>query len=185
MKCTITGHTHGIGKELYNHFVNKGWDVVGFSRSNGYDLNTSIEQVVSLSKGSDLFINNTFGPYQIDLLNQLQGSVPKIIVLGSIAGDYFDQMLPQCKPYGEIKNRLETQCKYHSARSSSNILYLKISMLENALSCDNPINYKEVTSAVDWWLDNPRINQMDFELKLTDYTVNQIKERLGIDLSKE
>jgi hypothetical protein len=61
---------------------------------------------------------------------------------------------------------------------------MKISMLENAISCDHPILYADVVLAIDWWLSNPRINQMDFELKLTDYTRSKIKENLGIELNE-
>jgi NAD(P)-dependent dehydrogenase (short-subunit alcohol dehydrogenase family) len=38
-RCVITGHTSGLGLALFEHFKNKGWDVEGYSRSNGYDLN--------------------------------------------------------------------------------------------------------------------------------------------------
>ena len=34
MKISITGHTKGLGKELTTRFD----DVVGFSKSNGYDI---------------------------------------------------------------------------------------------------------------------------------------------------
>lgn len=185
MKCTITGHTFGIGKILYDHFTAKGWEVQGFSRSNGFDINDKLEEIVELSKDCNLFINNSFvKTHQIDLLNRLEGTVPKIIVMGSIAGDYYEQMYPNCRPYGEIKHQLEQRCKKLSSKSTSNILYMKISMLENAVSCDHPILYSDIVSAVDWWIENPRINQMDFELKLTDYTRSKIKENLGIDLNE-
>ena len=42
MKCIITGHTAGVGKAMYEHFQAKGWEVIGMSRANGYDI--SIEQ---------------------------------------------------------------------------------------------------------------------------------------------
>ena len=185
MKCTITGHTFGIGKRLYDHFTALGWEVQGFSRSNGFDLNDKLDEIVELSKDSDLFINNAFvKTHQLDLLNRLEGIVPKIIVMGSIAGDYYEQMYPSCRSYGEIKHQLEQRCKQLSSTSSSSILYMKISMLENAISCDHPILYADVVLAIDWWLSNPRINQMDFELKLTDYTRSKIKENLGIELNE-
>lgn len=56
MKCIITGHTKGIGKFLYNHFSEK-YDVLGISRTTGYDLNTDISKIVELSKNCDLFVN--------------------------------------------------------------------------------------------------------------------------------
>ena len=40
MKVAITGHTKGLGKELYNRFD----DVLGFSSSNGYDISNNYER---------------------------------------------------------------------------------------------------------------------------------------------
>ena len=39
MKVAITGHTKGLGKELYNRFG----DVKGFSSSNDYDVSDRYE----------------------------------------------------------------------------------------------------------------------------------------------
>jgi hypothetical protein len=185
MKCNITGHTFGVGKKLFDHFTALGWKVQGFSRSNGFDINDKLDEIVELSKDCDLFINNAFvKTHQINLLDKLQGIVPKIIVMGSIAGDYYEQMYPSCRPYGEIKHQLEQKCKKLSSTSTSNIVYIKISMLENSISCDHPILYDDVIAAIVWWIENPRINQIDFELKLTNYTRLKIKENLGIDLNE-
>ena len=68
MKIAITGHTSGIGKALFESFD----DVVGFSRSNGYDLNTDIDKIISESLSADIFINNAYcGFRQVELLYQL------------------------------------------------------------------------------------------------------------------
>ena len=130
MKIVITGHTHGIGKELYNHFINQGHEVIGLSRSNGFDISENTETVVEKIVGCDLFVNNTFSKdTQIKLLDRTYNTVGKTIVMGSIAGDFYEGMLPSCSPYGLIKNKLEQRCKELNRLESVNILYLKISML--------------------------------------------------------
>lgn len=183
MKIVITGHTHGIGKQLYDHFTSKGHEVVGLSRSNGFDISENTDNVIEQIKGCDLFINNTFNKdTQIKLLNSTYSSVGKTIVMGSIAGDFYEQMLPSCSPYGVIKNQLETRCKELNRLENVHILYLKISMLQDAVSTDKPIQYSEIISAIDWWLTNSNVTQMDFALKLTDYTRKQIVDNLGIVL---
>ncbi len=64
MKITITGHTSGIGKALYEH-LQKNHEVVGFSRSNGYDisLHDSRERIITQSQDCDIFINNAYNNF--------------------------------------------------------------------------------------------------------------------------
>jgi NADP-dependent 3-hydroxy acid dehydrogenase YdfG len=68
MKVAITGHTSGIGKALYTKFSP---DVIGFSRSTGFDISKSDnrEKIREMSKDCDIFINNAYNNYaQIDIL---------------------------------------------------------------------------------------------------------------------
>ena len=37
-KIAIIGHTKGIGKAISKLYKKKGFDIVGLSRSNGYDI---------------------------------------------------------------------------------------------------------------------------------------------------
>lgn len=62
----ITGHTKGIGQALYNHFVNKGCRVKGFSIDNGFDISKkeNVEQIIELTKDCDLFFNHAYYYYQ-------------------------------------------------------------------------------------------------------------------------
>ena len=59
MKIAITGHTSGIGKALYDIYSEEN-EVLGFSRSNAYDIkyDISIEKIVQGSLDCDVFINN-------------------------------------------------------------------------------------------------------------------------------
>ena len=58
MKIAITGHTKGIGKAIAGLYYTD--EVVGFSRSNGYDISVeeSISRIVAESIECDIFVNN-------------------------------------------------------------------------------------------------------------------------------
>jgi short-subunit dehydrogenase len=57
MKYAITGHTQGVGKRAYERLSP---DIIGFSRSTGYDINDPVtrKKIVDLSYDCDVFINN-------------------------------------------------------------------------------------------------------------------------------
>lgn len=61
----ITGHTKGIGKEIYNYFAIQNYQMQGFSRSNNFDI--SIEQdrnrIIESSKKCDIFVNNAYNNF--------------------------------------------------------------------------------------------------------------------------
>ena len=60
MKVAITGHTGGLGTELIKQYTEKNYQVVGFSKSNGFNLNSSVlfKQVVEQAAECDIVINN-------------------------------------------------------------------------------------------------------------------------------
>jgi hypothetical protein len=107
MKIALTGHTKGLGLELYKLFD----DVVGMSRSNGFDiLDTS--NIIQHSKHCDVFINNAYDNYgQLDLLYNLynewkhDGS-KTIVTIGSLASNAAEWRLKPCK-YSTIKKALD------------------------------------------------------------------------------
>jgi hypothetical protein len=174
MKIAITGHTKGLGKYLYNQFE-KNHEVIGISRSTGYDLETDVDKIADVIKDCDLFINNaSYGKSQIELLDKLFDKIPKIVVMGSVAADY-DQIIKN--EYSRNKKELSERCKQLSLLQSINILFLNISMLEDAVSGDNLIKFEEVYNVIDFWLKNPKINYVNFEFKLTPFTLEKIKEK--------
>lgn len=72
-KIIITGHTRGIGKALSDVFITQGHTVVGFSKSNGYDIEDENvrNDIINKIKDADIFINNAYHPIgQVDLLDR-------------------------------------------------------------------------------------------------------------------
>jgi nucleoside-diphosphate-sugar epimerase len=60
MKIAITGHTSGIGQAFAKHFQSH--EVIGFSRSNGYDIADPDvrNRIISEITDVDVFINNAY-----------------------------------------------------------------------------------------------------------------------------
>ena len=177
MKFVITGHTHGIGKYLFTELTNSGHLVFGVSRFSGYNLEESIDDVTELADVCDVFINNAaIGDCQLRLLEALHNKVPQMIVMGSIAGDYHELIQSE---YSANKRALATRCKELSLVPGNKLLHLNISMLEDAVSSDNLISFKEVADVINFWITNPKINKIDFEFKLTPYTLEKVKEKFN------
>lgn len=64
-QAAVTGHTTGIGNSFFRLLKEKGYQVHGFSRTNGYDLRdySCVTNMLHQIKGFDLFINNAKPDY--------------------------------------------------------------------------------------------------------------------------
>lgn len=92
MKIAITGHTRGIGKAIADVFSDQGHEIIGLSRSNGYDI-INTQMIVDAAKDCDVFINNAYHEYEQEkLLKALniewKGTEKTIVSIGSIVTDY-------------------------------------------------------------------------------------------------
>ena len=90
MKVAITGHTKGIGFSLAQRFQELNYEVVGFSKSLGYDIGRKKVQEAILKEldNCDVFVNNAYHPRgQTALLKKVlakwQGTNKTIIHIGS------------------------------------------------------------------------------------------------------
>lgn len=189
MKVIITGHTRGLGNRLYNFFLkDKNHSVIGLSRSQGYDLKYSLEKIIEIADGCDLFINNAYcGTAQNQLLQRLNGRVKMMIVSGS-QGGYFSNLIPT--DYGQHKKDLAELCHLISLdkNSDTKILHLDLSSLEgNDVDIDDPNNLKcdyltaldDVVKTVDMWIQYPCFNNIRFNFKITDLLYDQISRKMG------
>jgi NAD(P)-dependent dehydrogenase (short-subunit alcohol dehydrogenase family) len=177
MKIIITGHTKGIGQAICLNLALQGHKVIGVSRTTGYDLTTDVDRVVALAEGCDLFINNT-GVAQEELLERLHNKVGKMIVMGSIAGDY-NQLIQS--DYSYAKMNLAKRCKELSLLPGNKIVHIKISMLEDAVSSDVLVPFSEVLDFVDFWIKHPLLTSVDYEFKLTAHTLEKVKEKFNVN----
>jgi hypothetical protein len=182
MKVVITGHTYGIGKALYDSFKSAEWEVVGLSRSNGYDIDADFDKVVEAATGADLFINNAYRDrQQTRLVHALKNKVKKMVVMGSVSRHYPELIHTD---YVHDKQELAEACRLISIDPNGiDILHLDLSFIEQPKSNDDPtafssdyvIKFDEILNAIDFWTTNPKIRQIEFVWKLTPFVFNQLK----------
>jgi len=179
----ITGHTSGLGKYLHGYFVKEGHEVHGFSRSNGFNLKQQCDSICSASTDADVFINNAYClDRQLYLFNRLNHSVGKMVVMGSTARLWADQLQTQ---YAYDKKKLyETILQRSKYPDSSPCLHLDLSFLEisdenknfsNKVRSNYPIKYSEILGFVLLWLDNPVITNMQFRAIIDKDMMNELE----------
>ena len=182
MKVVITGHTYGIGKALYDSFKSAEWEVVGLSRSNGYDIDADFDRVVEAATGADLFINNAYrDKQQTRLVHALKDKVAKMVVMGSVSRHYPELIHTD---YVHDKQELAEACRLISIDPNGiDILHLDLSFIEQSIPHNDPttftsdyvIKFDEIINAIDFWTTNPKIRQMEFVWKLTPFVYSQLK----------
>lgn len=183
MKVVITGHTHGIGKALYDSFKLAKWEVVGLSRSNGYDIDTNFDQVVEAATDADLFINNAYrDQQQTKLVHALKYKVKKMVVMGSVSRLYPELIHTD---YVHDKQELAEVCRLASIDPSGiDLLHLDLSFIEGMPDNKDPthfvsdynLKFEEIVSTVNFWMTNPKIRQIEFRWKLTPCVYKQLKQ---------
>ena len=120
-RVAITGHTKGIGEQLWNRLEDRGIQLKGFSKSTGYNLQrvSTCKKVVQevVDWNADVFINNAYVPdNQVRLLYLLYEhweNKPRLIInLSATSSDSitnFSQMgyNENWTPYVSDKARLD------------------------------------------------------------------------------
>jgi NAD(P)-dependent dehydrogenase (short-subunit alcohol dehydrogenase family) len=144
MKIAITGHTYGIGKELSTKFFIEGWQVVGFSRSNGYDISKPEDRarIIEQSQDCDFFINNAYSTYaQCELLFELwqawQGKQKRIINMSSSIVGRWQNDFRDIK-YRNAKVALEDACDFLTNKSEwPNVMVVRPCLTDTPTSKPN------------------------------------------------
>lgn len=155
MKIAITGHTRGLGKAIWDHLSDH--ELVGMSRSNGFDLNNDLDKIIETAKTCDLFINNAHaGTCQATLLGKLYKDLP-IITSGSNAADY-----PLSSVYCFHKKQIEKMFMHCKDNTLHPLLLLKMGYLENFPE-QRPIPFDTVLKAIDFWMAVPRVHVIQFD----------------------
>ena len=90
-KIAITGHTKGIGKAIADLYKKKNFEVVGLSRSNGFDIVSQQEEIIEQIADCDLIVLNAHsGRAQLELLKRIYGKHcfdrMKVAVITSTSG---------------------------------------------------------------------------------------------------
>lgn len=166
MKIAITGHSRGIGKELYNIF-NADHQVEGFSRSNGYDIAVQHQLISRSVKQHDVFINNAWAGYsQIDLLNNIfdmwKDDETKTIVNVSSLSKY-PGLSGNTTGYSASKAALSHQAfllMFKTDRKcrmiNVNPGYVKTDMTKKVHNTASMLTAKECADAIAWAIKQPQ-----------------------------
>jgi hypothetical protein len=131
-----------------------------------------------------LFINNAYrDKQQTRLVNALKDKVTKIIVMGSVSRQYPELIHTN---YVQDKQELAEACRLISIDPKGiDLLHLDLSFIEGRnpdhnkttdFVSDYNIQHEEIISAINFWMTNPKIRQIEFRWKLTPFVYNQLKQ---------
>lgn len=152
----LTGHTSGLGLELTKHF-----QIDGFSRSNGYNIN-DLEKLINAVKDYDILINNAYNDNQQYLLCKELWKIwknnpnKKIINIGSHAKDFIKS------DYGLNKNILSTFTSYCNLNGKCKVTCINPGYINN-----DSIKASDIAEIIQWIIDK-------------DYTLEEITLFKGI-----
>jgi|TARA_B110000259_G_scaffold44626_1_gene51748 hypothetical protein len=190
-KIVITGHTSGIGKAIFDKFSERyrSHEIIGMSRSNGYDIEKDFDKVVDEAAGAEIFINNAYrDQQQLKLFNALKDKVDMMVVMGSVSRLY-PELIPT--DYVQDKQALAEACRLESINPNGiPVLHLDLGFLEGTtVSGDDPTGFlsdsttplEDVVDTIIFWAGKPTIRQVEFRWKLTDHLRAEL-ERINPNL---
>lgn len=160
MRVAITGHTSGIGAAIAEILSQRGDEVLGFSRSNGYDI-SDCRKIVGEIAQCDALINNAHAGFaQVDLLHAAFTAWERwpqrrtIITIGSKASDTLNRV----HPYATEKAAIEHACQQLSGLGRTRIClvrpgYVDTPRVENISA--PKLDPVAVAKTVCWVLDQP------------------------------
>ena len=182
-KIIITGHTSGIGKSIYNTFKEGSCrEILGMSRSNGYDIDKDFDKIVEEATGAEIFINNAYRDgQQLKLLQALKSKVDMMVVMGSVSR-FYPEIIPTQYVYD--KQALAEECRKISLDPTGiPLLHLDLSFIEGttvdeniptAFVSDNTVSHKDIVDTIIFWTQHPVVRQVEFRWQLTPYLKEQL-----------
>lgn len=183
-KIIITGHTQGVGKAIYDKFTEISCrEIVGMSRSNGYDIEKDFDKIVEEATGAELFINNAYrDSQQLKLLEALKGKVDMMVVMGSVSR-FYPELVPT--QYVHDKQALAEACRLVSLNPAGiPLLHLDLGFIEEtsvnpsdptAFSSDYTTTKSDIVDTIIFWAQKPSIRQIEFRWKLTPHVYAELK----------
>jgi len=161
LKVVVTGHTSGIGKSIYEYFSN-GNEVLGFSRSNGYDISLEHDRyrIAEQSISADVFVNNAYNNYDdsqkmmLELILEKWKNTDKMII--NLSSRYTSKDTTYCKS----KADLDIFCKQH-AYDSVYILNLQPGLTDTPRVINSKSKIKmhtnDVVTVIDFAIKNRKL----------------------------
>ena len=160
MKIGITGHTKGLGLIVYNR-LNLTHNVIGFSRTNGYDVQSS-NKIIEKLNDCDVFINNVY--YQttqsdlfLNLFEKWKNLEKTIININSSSihqsGAWNPRYVSNKKHLNNITQSLIDKYPNKKVR----VINLNLGTLEshNNFENFNKIENNKVAEIIEWCINQP------------------------------
>lgn len=177
MKIGITGHTRGLGKSIYDKLI-KFHDVIGFSRSNGFDVQ-NVSKIINNENQLDVFINNVYyGTQQsnifIEFFEKWKDLEKTIININSSSihqsGVWNPEYVANKKHLNNITQSLIDKYPNKKVR----IINLNLGTLDSHKNFNNfnKIECNKVADIVDWCLNQPHNIEIQ---QMTITTTTQLK----------
>jgi hypothetical protein len=182
-KIIITGHTHGVGKAIYDKFKEISCrEIVGMSRSNGYDIDKDFDKIVEEAAGCELFINNAYrDSQQLKLVEALKDKVDMMVVMGSVSR-FYPELIPT--QYVHDKQALAEACRLISLNPNGiPLLHLDLGFIEGttvegndptAFVSDYTTPKDDIVDTIIFWAQKPTIRQIEFRWKLTPQVMSEL-----------
>jgi hypothetical protein len=189
-KIIITGHTSGIGKAIYDKFKEISCrEIVGMSRSNGYDIEKDFDKIVEEATGAEIFINNAYrDSQQLKLVDALKDKVDMMVVMGSVSR-FYPELIPT--NYVHDKQALAEACRLISLNPTGiPLLHLDLGFIEGtelnsndptAFTSDYTTTKEDIVDTIIFWAGKPSIRQVEFRWKLTSHVKSEL-ERINPNL---
>lgn len=126
MNVAITGHTKGIGNAIFNYFNTNENTVVGFSRSNGYNISDreSRNRIINTIEHFDIFVNNAYNNFDDSQFYMLEEILNKWKDSNKIIINISTRWTDNTNPYSKSKLKLDQLCESHKF-SPVNLINLK------------------------------------------------------------
>ena len=157
----ITGHSRGVGKSIFDE-LSLNYKVIGFSRSNGYDIQ-NVKKILSIENEIDVFINNVYyETYQSQILYEFfekwKDLNKTIININSSSihqsGAWNPKYVANKKHLNDITQSLIDKYPNKKVR----VINLNLGTLDshNNFSNFNKIECEKVGKVVKWCLEQPQ-----------------------------
>ena len=177
MKIAITGHTQGLGAEFKKAYEELGYEVSGFSRSNGYDLRdwSRMQKMLDQITEHDMFINVAKPDFvQTTILYELwkRWKNQQRIIVNISSGITYAPICPKDlfnDPNMDAYRTAKVSLNEASAQLSFRSFWPKIVLVNPVHLYGNPISSEEQTKLTNWvktfLLVTSEINNQGFNLK--------------------